>query len=179
MGTYSWAVGVFRNGGTNIATAPGYGGTAFSPGAVGAPSSTSKLVRVGLGLKYHVTGTSPSAIITPDWPWTQEGYVCAQVQPAGSSSVPSPTDPSPVDFKVSAQLVCRPWSFGFATSQGLTMMQTDGLIWSKGEDRTPPGGGLQVRPAFAMNDGSGGTAVFGSSSRWLYDLMLRVLWFTP
>ena len=178
MGTYEWRVGVYRNGGSNFNSGPGYAGP-FSPGAVGAPSTTSKLVRCGVGLNYHVTGTSPSVIISPDWPWCQEGYVCAVVQDAGDATVPSPTDPFPDKFKVSAQLITRPWSFGFATSQGLCSLQTDGLVWSQGEDRTPPGAGLQVRPAFVLNDGSGGAAGFGSSSRWQYDLMLRVLWYTP
>lgn len=175
---YEWRVGAFQNQAANLGTAPGYGGTPFSPGAVGAPSSSSKLVRCGISLVYEVAGTNPSVIISPDWMAQQSGYVCAAVQPAGSLAVPSPTDPAPSNHKVTASLIERPISFGFTTTQGICTLQTGGIVWSQGEDRTPPGGGLQVRPAFSLNDATGGIAVFGSSSRWRYTLMLRVLWFT-
>lgn len=173
---YDWRVGTFRNQGT--ISPPGYSGVNFSPGAIGAPSTTSKLVRVGLSLYYHVAGTNPSASITPDWPWFQSGYVCAAVQAAGDPTVPSPTDPAPSGLKVNAPLIVRPWSFGFSTSQGICALQTDGMVWSQGEDRTPPGGGLQVRPSFQINDASATIAIFGSAFRWGYELQARVLWFT-
>lgn len=179
MGTYTWRVGAYQNQAANLGSAPGYAGTPFSPGAVGAPSTTSKLVRCGISLVYEVAATAPTAIISPDWMAQQSGYVCAAVQSAGDSTVPSPTDSTPVGHKVTASLIERPISFGFSTTQGICTLQTGGIIWSQGEDRTPPGGGLQVRPSFSLNDATGGIAVFGSSSRWRYTLMLRVLWFTP
>lgn len=177
MGTYSWRVGAYQNQGN--ASPPGYAGTPFSPGAVGAPSGSSELIRVGLSMYYEVAGTNPSVSITPDWPWAQTAEIVAAAQAAGDATVPSPSDPSPVDQKCYAFCVTTPWSFGFATSQGIAAMQTGGMVWSKGADRTPPGGGLQVRPAFALNDGSGLIGLFGSSFRWRYTVRCRVLWYTP
>ena len=87
MGTYDWRVGAYQNQAANLGTAPGYAGTPFSPGAVGAPHTTSKLKRVGLCLAYEVAGTNPSVIISPDWMAQQSGYVCAAVQAAGDTTV--------------------------------------------------------------------------------------------
>lgn len=175
---YEWRAGFWQGQGANLATAPGYNGTPFSPGAVGAPSSAYKLAKVGLFLAYHVTGTNPSVLISPDWPMAQSGYVCAAAQAAGDATVPSPTNPFPVDYKVNEALTLTPVSFGFTTTQGSALLQTQGIIWSKGEDRSPPGGGLQVRVGWSLNDATAGLPVFGSASRWRYTCELRVLWTT-
>lgn len=175
---YEWRVGTYRNSGTFASTAPGYAGVPFSPGAVGAPSSSSKLVKCGISFLWAGSGTNPSVIISPDWMAQQSGYVCAAVQAAGDATVPSPSDAAPVGMKVNQQLTLHFESFGFSTTQGIYTLQSQGFAWSQGEDRTPPGGGLQVRPAFALNDATGGLAAFGSASRWHYELQLRVLWLT-
>lgn len=176
MGTYDWRVGGYTNQGS--ISPPGYG-TPFSPGAVGAPATNSQLVRVGMAMYYHVAGTAPSVGITPDWPFYQTGEMVAAVQAAGDSTVPSPTDPVPTDQKCYEFLTTRATSFGWSTSQAAANMQSNGMVWSKGEDRSPPAGGLQVRPAFLLIDASADIAAFGSAFRWGYQLRVRVLWYTP
>lgn len=155
---------------------PGYFGVTFSPGTVGAPSAGAKLVRCGASLYYHLANTNPSVTITPDWPFMQSGFLILVVQAAGDATVPSVTDGSLQGIKLRAGLVVRPWSFGWSTQHGAVSMQTDGVVWSAGEDRTPPGGGLQIRPCWVMNDGSGLITLFGSNGRWNYDLRVDVLW---
>lgn len=179
MGTYTWATGTYRNAGGAFSSAPGYGGVDFSPGSVGAPSSTSKLARVGLSMLFHGAGLLSNASISPDWAWMQTGYVCAAVQAAGDLTVPSPTDPAPVGHKLTAKLDGSALSFAPPSTVGYFYLQTAGMLWSQGEDRTPPGGGLQVRVGWGINDGTGTAPIFGTNFRWAYDVQLRVLWFTP
>jgi hypothetical protein len=130
-------------------------------------------------MSWSAAGTATGVLIAPNWAALQSGYVCAAVQAAGDTTVPSPTDPAPTDFKVNQTLELTQATINFTNSQGGYVLQTDGLTWSQGEAMTPPAGGLQVRPSWVLNDATGGTAGFGSSSNWHYELMLRVLWFTP
>lgn len=174
MSTYEW--NCFTRYDQGNINAPGFLGTPFSPGALVAPTADSKLVRVALGLYYEFANTNPSVLISPDWMAVTTAMACVDVQAAGDSTVPNPTDANPTGRKVRAFLHGGFQSFGFSSSQGISIMQTDQLVWSQGEDRTPPGGGLQVRPGFILNNAASGPGIFGSSARWHYAIQVHALW---
>lgn len=177
MSTYVWN-SFTKNDAGNI-NPFGFNGTGFTPGALSAPTSDAKLVRCAAGMYYSLANRNTSVLITPDWPALTMGYMCVDVQPAGSSVVPSPTDPNPVGRKIRSLLRTSYTSFGFSTSQGISTMQTDGLVWSQGEDRTPTGSGLQIRMSFVLENLASGPSIFGSSASWGYTAQMHALWLVP
>jgi hypothetical protein len=177
MSRYDWRF--FGKTDAGGASPPGYFGAPFSPGVQAGPFPDSKLIRTGIYLQFTMGNVNPSVLISPFWMFVQTGLLMAEVQAAGDTTVTSPDDPFPSGSKINVALTTTGLSYAVASSQGVAVMQTDGFQWSKGEDRTPPGGGLQVRPSWLLNDGSNGIAVFGGSGRWNYYFAMRTLWFTP
>lgn len=171
--TYEWTNGSAVNQG-NPAT--GLVNTATHALTVGAPNSTARLVRTEFHFRMTLAGTATGVAITPEWPIRQYCAAVCVAQAAGSSVVPDPYASRDPDTVLYAPVETVEAGVSFSSSQGFTVLATDGLLVSKAERMTPPVGGWQVSAGFTWNDGAGFVTGFGSNFRWQWQATMACLW---